>query len=216
VLATGGLLLLTNVDVLLARAYLDPTASGVYAVGSLFAKAAFWGPQFVATLVFPRLAGAAPRSTVLGGGLAVTAALGGLVIVPAAVAAPTLVRIVAGDAYAAAAPALLLFAALGTMLALVQLLVYAGLARGDRRSGVATWVAAGVQAGLVAGPLHSSVSAVATAALLSTALLLATLGAVELRRHRQPSASAGQGGGENWVTSPGARSAAAVNAPGPG
>ena len=53
---TAGVLVLTNVDLLMARALLEPAAAGAYAVGSLFAKAAFWAPNFIAVLVFPRLA----------------------------------------------------------------------------------------------------------------------------------------------------------------
>src|SRR6266487_3548551 len=55
-LAFLGLLLLTNVDLLLARHYLAAEASGLYAAGAVVAKIAFWAPQFVATIVFPRLA----------------------------------------------------------------------------------------------------------------------------------------------------------------
>src|SRR6266498_2541650 len=55
-LAFLGLLLLTNVDLLLARHYLAAEPSGLYAAGAVVAKIAYWAPQFVATIVFPRLA----------------------------------------------------------------------------------------------------------------------------------------------------------------
>src|SRR6266545_2401708 len=55
-LAFLGLLLLTNMDLLLARHYLAAEASGLYAAGAVVAKIAYWAPQFVATIVFPRLA----------------------------------------------------------------------------------------------------------------------------------------------------------------
>ena len=68
--ATSGLLglfLLANVDVLLARHYLDQAAAGRYALGAVVAKIAFWAPQFVVTVIFPRLVGAADPRRLLAG-----------------------------------------------------------------------------------------------------------------------------------------------------
>jgi hypothetical protein len=183
--ATAGLLglfLLANVDVLLARHYLDRAAAGRYALGAVVAKIAFWAPQFVVTVIFPRLVGAAdPRRLVagsavaiagfgvlLGGGLAVADRLG--------LAVPVL-----GGGYAGLGPLLPLFAALGTALALVQLLLFEGIAARDRRMGRAVVVALVAEVALVAGPLHGSVGQIAGTA-LATALALAAIGWWLLRR----------------------------------
>ena len=183
--ATAGLLalfLLANVDVLLARHYLDRAAAGRYALGAVVAKIAFWAPQFVVTVIFPRLVGATdPRRLVagsavviagfgvlLGGGLAVADRLG--------LAVPVL-----GGGYAGLGPLLPLFAALGTALALVQLLLFEGIAARDRRMGRAVVAALVAEVALVAGPLHGSVGQIAGTA-LATALALAAAGWWLLRR----------------------------------
>ena len=69
----------------MARALLEPAAAGAYAVGSLFAKAAFWAPNFLTVLVFPRLASGRDlrRSLVTAGAL--TLGIGLLVVGLAAV-----------------------------------------------------------------------------------------------------------------------------------
>ena len=81
-----GLLLLANVDVLLARHFLPAEASGLYAAGAVLTKIAFWAPQFVVTLVFPRLVTAADRRRLLGRSAAVVAAVGAPLVVAAALA----------------------------------------------------------------------------------------------------------------------------------
>ena len=54
--AIAGVIVLSNVDLLLARHFLSRADSGAYALASLFGKACLWGAQFVPALVFPRLA----------------------------------------------------------------------------------------------------------------------------------------------------------------
>ena len=50
------LVLLVNLDLVLARHYLPAHDAGEYAVGAIVAKIAYWLPQAVAILVLPRLA----------------------------------------------------------------------------------------------------------------------------------------------------------------
>jgi O-antigen/teichoic acid export membrane protein len=182
-LAFLGLLLLTNVDLLLARHYLTATASGLYAAGAVVAKIAYWAPQFVATIVFPRLATeAAARRRLLTRAAAVVAGLG-LVLVAAVAAAPGLaVTLPFGAAYRGVGPDLPLFAALGTALALVQLLLFSGIAAGDRK---VHWLLGATVAGEVAviafGP-HHSVTGVVGAALAVVGALLTAGWVLERRR----------------------------------
>ena len=183
--ATSGLLglfLLANVDVLLARHYLDRAAAGRYALGAVVAKIAFWAPQFVVTVIFPRLVGAAdPRRLLAGSALLITG-FGGLLAVGLVLADGLgLVVPVLGGGYAGLGPLLPLFAALGTALALVQLLLFEGIATRDRRMGRAVAVALVAEVALVAGPLHGSVAQVAGTA-LAVALALAAAGWWLLRR----------------------------------
>jgi O-antigen/teichoic acid export membrane protein len=170
-----GLFLLANVDVLLARHYLDRAAAGRYALGAVVAKIAFWAPQFVVTVVFPRLVGGAGRRRLLAGSAWVIAGFGGLLAASAAVADRAGLAVpVLGGGYAGLGPLLPVFAAIGTGLALVQLLLFEGIATRDRRMGRAVAVALVAEVALVAGPLHGGPGQVAGAALAVVAALAAT------------------------------------------
>ena len=167
-----GLFLLANLDVLLARHFLDRAAAGRYALGAVVAKIAFWAPQFVVTVVFPRLAGGADPRRLVGSSALVIGGFGGLLAATLAVAALAGLDVpVLGDGYAGLGPLLPLFAALGTGLALVQLLLFEGIATRDRRMGRAVAVALVAEVALVAGPLHGSIGQIAGAALAVVATL---------------------------------------------
>jgi O-antigen/teichoic acid export membrane protein len=177
-----GLFLLANVDVLLARHYLDRAAAGRYALGAVVAKIAFWAPQFVVTVIFPRLVGAADPRRLLAGSAGLIIGLGVLLAGGLVVADRVgLIVPVLGGGYAGLGPLLPLFAALGTALALVQLLLFEGIATRDRRMGRAVAVALVAEVALVAGPLHGSVGQVAGTA-LGVAVALAVTGWWLLRR----------------------------------
>jgi O-antigen/teichoic acid export membrane protein len=177
-----GLFLLANLDVLLARHYLDRAAAGRYALGAVVAKIAFWAPQFVVTVIFPRLVGAADPRRLLAGSAGLIVGFGVLLAAVLALADRVgLVVPVLGGGYAGLGPLLPLFAAIGTALALVQLLLFEGIATRDRRMGRAVAVALVAEVALVAGPLHGSVGQVAGTA-LGVAVALAVAGWWLLRR----------------------------------
>jgi O-antigen/teichoic acid export membrane protein len=182
-----GLFLLANLDMLLARHYLDPAASGSYALGAVVAKIAFWAPQFVVTMVFPRLVHTADPRRLLGGAALLVAGFGGLLAAGlAAAAALGLTVPVLGGGYAAAGPLLPLFALLGTGLALIQLLLFEGIAARDRRM---NWTVAGALAAETAlvVVLHDSAGQIAAVTLAVVAAVAATgwwLLRLRLARHR--------------------------------
>jgi O-antigen/teichoic acid export membrane protein len=177
-----GLLLLANVDVLLARHFLPAEASGLYAAGAVLTKIAFWAPQFVVTLVFPRLVVAADRRRLLGRSAVVVAAVGAPLVVGAALAPQLAARLSFGEAYLEVGPTLPLFAALGTGLALVQLVLFSGMATADRGMYRLLLAAVAAEALLVAGFLHDSVAEIVGASLAVVAALLATGFALAVRR----------------------------------
>jgi len=184
-LAFLGLLLLTNVDLLLARHYLPPRASGLYAAGSVVAKIAYWAPQFVATIVFPRLAtGGAARRRLLARAAAVVAGLGAALLLAVTAAPGLAVALPFGDGYRGVGPDLPLFAALGTALALAQLLLFSGIAAGDRRVHRLLGATVAVEVALIVLGPHGSVTAIAGAALASVGALL--VAGWLLERRRQP------------------------------
>lgn len=137
--AHAAFLLVASLDVLLARHVLGASAAGVYAVGAIVTRAALWLPQSVVTVLFASLAterehGAGARRAVLAVGavslaiVAGTAAFGHEVVLSAG-----------GRRYASLDHVVWLFAALGALLALVQLAVLAGLARRRIRRTILLW-----------------------------------------------------------------------------
>jgi len=171
VLAVLGLLVLSTVDLLMARHYLPAAEAGRYAVGAVFGKATFWGPQFVAILVFPRLTDPAGRRRLLGQATVLVAAIAGAAVLVAWLAGDRLVAVVVGHPEVGLGSHLWLFAASGAGLALAQLQLSSGLAARDLRPSIAVGAAVVVECALVAGPLHHGLTQiVATAA--ATSLLL--------------------------------------------
>jgi O-antigen/teichoic acid export membrane protein len=167
-----GLFVLANVDVLLARHHLEADASGLYAAGAVVAKIAYWAPQVVVLLVFPRLVTSGARRRLLARSAACVAGFGA-VLVAAAAAAPHLAASVSfGRSYLAVGPVLPLFAALGTCLALVQLVLFSGIASADARL---TWLlaaAVAVEVAVVTTAMHDSVTEIVTVSLAVTAVVL--------------------------------------------
>ncbi len=178
--STAGLLTFVNLDVLLARHSLPAAASGVYAVGSLFTKVAFWGPAFLATLLYPRMTAAATRDRAVAAALGLTAGLGAAVVAVTWLGGGRLVALAAGARYAPLGRTVALFAALGTAFAVVQVLVYARVAVGDRWLGAAAWVCAAATVGAVAVLQPSTVTAL-VGTVLAGAWTLAGLGLLRER-----------------------------------
>jgi O-antigen/teichoic acid export membrane protein len=138
---------LTQVDVFAARVMLPADEAGVYASGLILTKAVLFLPTFVTVMAFPTLARrTGPRHLHLAG---LGAVLGiGLMAVAGTLVMPGLaLAFVGGQAYAAVQPDLWLFAVLGTVIAMIQLLVQTALARGHRR---AVWCVWGALATIVA------------------------------------------------------------------
>lgn len=183
-----GFVLLLNLDLLLARHHLAAGDAGEYAVGSIVTKVAFWLPQGVGVVLLPRLADEAHRRQVLPAALALVAGVGAVLTLATAALGSYALPLIGGSAYGdALGGATWLFAALGTVLALAQLLLYSGIAASDRLAIGAVWVAAAVE-GLVVQVLSvtgqlSVVSLVATA--VGTASVLVAVGLLRSRAARQ-------------------------------
>jgi O-antigen/teichoic acid export membrane protein len=182
-----GVLLLTTLDLVLARRFLDGTGSGLYAAGNVLTRGAFWAPTFIALAGYPKFSDPATRPRALrqaGATWAVMAA--GAVLF--GWLGRDLVPLVLGSQYRDVTPQLWLFAAQGAALAGLQLCVYAGLAVHDRRPAVLLWALAVVEVVAVATVGHGSVAGlVATVAICSWVTLLLTVAVlVRWPRHRAP------------------------------
>lgn len=171
---TSALLVASTIDTPVARHVLSGDDSGAYAVLSLFAKAAFWGPAFLATVLFPHMSrakGLRPLFVALGG----TAAIVAVGVTFSALLSGPLVRIVGGTAYAHLASLVPAFTALGGAWALTQVLVFWGAARGRHVVGYLVWAAVGLATAVVVLWRHGSVTEVATTFLIAS-LLVAIVG----------------------------------------
>jgi O-antigen/teichoic acid export membrane protein len=183
------LFVLTNIDVLLARALLNPDEAGIYGVGAVIAKVAFWLPQFVGVVAFPRFADARRgRATVIS--LLAVAAIGALVVAGTALLPGLVVAFVGGAAYVSLVPLAWLFAAIGASFALAQALLLTRLAIDDRRAVIAVWAAAALLVALATIVLPHTVGGLAASALVA-GLVLAAIGVgVTVRElRRDPSES---------------------------
>ncbi len=130
----------SNVDLIVARHTLDSHDAGLYAAGLIMAKAVLFLPQFVSIVAFPSMAsGDSPRTFVMAVGAVI--ALGAVATLGTALLPGLALIFVGGSEYEGVQSRLWIFAVLGTVLAVLMMVVYALLARGRQRSVYLTWVA---------------------------------------------------------------------------
>jgi O-antigen/teichoic acid export membrane protein len=184
---------LVNLDLVLARHFLPAHEAGQYAVGAIVAKVAYWLPQAVAILVLPRFASEDGRRRAVPVALALCGALDLVVVAGAAGMGPTVVAVIGGGDYAGIP--VWPFALVGSMLSLVQILMYSRIASNDRRSALLIWGAVAIEVVLVAGWLHDDLTQVVTAAVIATGTLACAGALVELRSRREPVDAPGDDGG---------------------
>ncbi|MFM9377128.1 polysaccharide biosynthesis protein [Gordonia sp. VNK21] len=162
-----------SLDLLLSRAVLSADDAGVYALGAVATKAAFWLPQAIGVVVYPRLADPVRSAGVLGAAVRVLAIIGLLVTLAAAVAGPLVPVLVSAD-YRPVASLMWLFAGTGAMLAVLQLLLLSAIARDRARGGLPAGAVLVVEVVLIALLAHSVLSLAIIAAVSATLSVLLT------------------------------------------
>lgn len=165
-------LVLSNLDLLLARHFLRADQAGTYGVGSVITKVAFWLPQFVVVLALPRMSDLARRESTLRISVVLIAASGAFVTLGVAATGGLAVLLVGGHGYSGLDGYAWMFALLGSCFSLAQLLLFGRLARRDRWAVLGLWAAVGVESLVVAWRAHGSPVDVVTAALATTGLLV--------------------------------------------
>lgn len=180
------LVLLVNLDLVLARHSLPAREAGEYAVGSVITKIAYWLPYAIAVVVLPKLADEKARRRIVPIALGVCAAVDAVVVLGCAVFGRTVVSLVGGSAYAASSLPVWPFALVGSLLSLVQILLYSRIAGADRRSTSLTWLAVGFEVVLVLGWWHGSPTQVVAGAVTATALLVCFGALIEFRSRVEP------------------------------
>ena len=169
---------LSNADIVIARNVLDEHDAGLYAGGLILTKAVLFLPQFVVVVAFPSMSTIEERRRALTASLSLIAVLGAAVTAGALVLPDLALIFVGGEQFDEIADHLWIFAILGTVLSMLQLLVYSVLARRGQRSVYFVWAAfvALVGLGLTAATLRDlltvviSVDTVLLAALLAISL----------------------------------------------
>jgi O-antigen/teichoic acid export membrane protein len=175
---------LINTDVILARVLLDPHESGLYAGGLILAKAVLFLPQFVVVIAFPTMSDPTVRRRMEISALGVVLATGLVATVGAWLLRSLAVVFVGGQEYSDLEPAIWAFAAVGTLWAMEQLMVYSTVARQSRRSVAVIWL--GLVALVVAAqPAHTVGQLLAVVAAVHVVVLgvLVALSQTAHRRH---------------------------------
>jgi O-antigen/teichoic acid export membrane protein len=132
---------LSNADVIVARSVLDAHESGLYAGGLILVKAVLFLPQFVVVVAFPSMSTESARRSALLRSVGAVMALGVVGTVAAWLFSGLTLTFIGGQEYAAIQDQLWRFAALGSVLSVLQLLVYGVVARQSRWSVYLIWAA---------------------------------------------------------------------------
>jgi O-antigen/teichoic acid export membrane protein len=175
---------LSSVDIMIARQVLDDHDAGLYASGLIMAKVMLFLPQFVVIVAFPDMASPTSRRRALIRSLLLVAALGVVMVVAARVLSGLAMVFVGGAEFGEVEDLLWVFAVLGTLLAMLQLQVYAVLARQGRRTVVLVWAALAVV--VVLGLRTDSVIGLVSVVVTVDAVLLSVLTVASLRLAREP------------------------------
>nr|WP_231387203.1 polysaccharide biosynthesis protein [Nocardia sp. BMG111209] len=135
----AALMALSSADLIIARVVLDSSDAGRYALGSIAAKIAFWLPQAIGVVLYPRMAQPHSSARAIRDALGVLSAVGAVAVVGAAALAP-LAPVLAGHDYAPIVDLLWLFALDGALLALLQGALLSAIAVDRTALATATWI----------------------------------------------------------------------------
>jgi O-antigen/teichoic acid export membrane protein len=167
---------LTNIDILMARIFLSEDSSGEYSVGVLLAKIAFFLPNAIIIVLFPKMTTGNSRRTVyIATGL--TAVVGLLITGFSLVFGDLVIRVLGGVQYVdlGLGTDAWLFALEGSAFALVQVLLYARLAAEDKRAAASVWIALVVLVAIIALWRHADVVQIVTT-VVGVSLVLTLIG----------------------------------------
>ena len=171
---------LSNADVVIARVMLDDQQGGLYAGGLILAKAVLFLPQFVVVVAFPSMSVADARRRMTLKALAMVLVMGVGATLLAWCFPGLAVEFIGGDAYSELEPVIWAFAALGTVWAMLQLLVYNVVARQSKRTVLLVWAA--MLALVALSPAVGSITFLLTMVLSIEGALLLVLVLLSLRR----------------------------------
>ncbi|WP_280389998.1 polysaccharide biosynthesis protein [Nocardia wallacei] len=140
----AALMALSSADLIVARIVLDDADAGRYAFGAIATKIAFWLPQAVGVVLYPRMAQPQHSARAVRDALGVLSAIGVVAVIGAAVCAP-LAPLFAGQDYAPIENWLWLFALDGALLALLQGALLSAIAADRTAPAALTWAGLAVE-----------------------------------------------------------------------
>ncbi len=179
--ALFALYVLVNIDVLLARVVLTPEESGVYTVGMLVAKIAFFMPQAITVVLFPKMGkndSSALRLAVIG-----TALIGAGYVGVCHFGSEFVVNAIGGSGYSELYSEVWLFAIEGALFAILQVLLYGRIAREDTKVSILLWVGS-IIATVSVWAIATDTIITVVSSLIGVTFILVIIAAVTELRHR--------------------------------
>jgi O-antigen/teichoic acid export membrane protein len=173
---------LSNADVIIARSTLDAHQAGLYAGGLILAKAVLFLPQFVVVVAFPSMSRAGAGRWMHLFSLGLVLAIGLFTVACTALLASIAVVFIGGSEYSELQGTLWAFAVLGTLLAMIQLMIYDVVARQHQKMVFVVWAA--LAALLCVAPFVDSLRSLVTIVICVDAVLFAVLLLASLRDAR--------------------------------
>ena len=176
------LIALTSVDLVVARMVLDSHDAGLYAAGAVATKAAFWLPQAIGVVLYPKMANPEHSAAAVRSALGVLVALGVVLVVGAALAAP-LAPVLFGEVYTPVQGILWMFAWNGAALAVLQGALLSAIAGERTQLAIVAWVGLAVEVVLFF-TVADTVRAFVTAAMCVATVTAATAAVLAVRSAR--------------------------------
>jgi O-antigen/teichoic acid export membrane protein len=130
---------LSNADVVIARNALNEHQAGLYAGGLILAKAVLFLPQFVVVIAFPFMAKRDAGKQMHLISLGAVLVIGAVTVAGVAALSGLALIFIGGPEYAELQSRLWVFAVIGTLLALLQLMIYNIVARQKQRAVLLVW-----------------------------------------------------------------------------
>ncbi|MFI1915574.1 polysaccharide biosynthesis protein [Nocardia sp. NPDC020380] len=175
----AALMALSSADLIVSRIVLGENDAGRYALGAIAAKIAFWLPQAVGVVLYPRMAQPQHSARAVRSALAVLIGVGAVAVAGAALAAP-LASLFAGRDYAPIENLLWLFALDGALLAVLQGALLSAIATDRTAPAAITWLGLATGIAIMLTCAHS-VTTLITIATITVAVTTTVITAIALR-----------------------------------
>ena len=173
---------LSNADVIIARITLPAHSAGLYAGGLILTKAVLFLPQFVVVIAFPSMSQRPSARRMHLFSVGATLAIGLVTVAGVGLLSALAVVFIGGSQYSDLQGKLWAFALLGTVLALLQLMVYNVVARQHQRTVYVIWAALAVL--VASAPLLGSLDRLLTLVICVDSTLFGVLLLASLRPTR--------------------------------